>query len=145
MNGYDEKHATIEQESIGDLIKDLRDEALIMVRQQTELLKTEFSEKVNKVTKNATYLIIGSLVLFCGVLFLLAGLTFLGYVGLLAAGVAPAIAIWLMPLFTGVIVGIIGAAMFGKGINAIKTTSVVPQKTVHSLKEDQQWLKQKAK
>ncbi|KMQ49431.1 hypothetical protein CHISP_3653 [Chitinispirillum alkaliphilum] len=145
MNGYDEKYATIEQESIGELIKDLRDEAFVMVRQQAELIKTEFSEKVSKLTKNTTYLLLGSIVLFCGVLFLLAGLTFLGYVGLLAAGVAPGTAIWLMPLITGVIVGVIGAVMLSKGVKAIKNTSVVPQKTIHSLKEDQQWLKQKRK
>ncbi len=145
MNGYDEKISTIEQESVVDLIKDLRDEAVIMVRQQAELMKTELSEKVSRVTKNSSLLFFGGALLFFGVMFLLAGLTFLGYVGLLAAGVAPATAIWLMPIITAVVVGAIGGILVSRSINKIKHTSVIPEKTVHSIKEDQQWLKQKRK
>ncbi|MDG5815976.1 phage holin family protein [Chitinispirillales bacterium ANBcel5] len=146
MNGFDkDRYVAVEEESVGDLLKDLRDEAFTMIKQQIELAKTETSEKVSSLGKNSAYLLAGGLVVYAGILFLLAGLTLLGYVGLIAAGVSPAISLWLMPLITGVIVGLIGYGFVKKALKTFKGTSVVPQKTVHSLKEDKQWITRKRK
>ena len=144
MNMFHDRTVTIEEESVTDLIRDLRDETVIMVRQQVELAKTETSEKISQVTKNAATLAVWGAVLYAGFLFLLAGLTFLGYVGLTAAGVSTGIAMWLMPLITAAIVLIIGGIGANSAIKKLKV-SPMPNKTVHTLKEDQQWLKNKLK
>jgi hypothetical protein len=143
MNLVEERDVVIEKESIGDLLKDLRDEAMVLVRQQIQLAKTETNEKVSRIAANAGYLLAGGFVLFAGFLFLLTALTVLGYQGLIALGLSAAVSLWLMPLITAVIVGTTGAILSVKAINTFQHTSVVPNKTVHSLKEDQQWLMKK--
>lgn len=143
MNIVHERDFDIETESVGNLLRDLRDEVMVMIRQQIELAKAETNEKVSNLFKNTATLLAGSLVLFTGFLFLITGLTFLGYQGLLAAGVSAGIAMWLMPLITAVIIGGIGAILLFNAINVFKRTSLTPNKTVHSLKEDQQWITSK--
>ena len=144
MNFYD-RDIDVETESIGNLLKDLRDEVMIMIRQQIELAKSETNEKISSLLKNSGVLFAGGLVLFTGFLFLIAGLTFLGYQGLLAAGVSAGIAMWLMPIITAVIVGGIGVVLVMRSIDVFKHTSFTPNKTVRSLKEDQQWIAGKKK
>jgi hypothetical protein len=143
MNLVHDRFVTLEEEPVADLIKDLRDETVVMIRQQIELAKTETSEKVSKMANNSVSLAIGGLVLYAGFLFVLAGLTFLGYIGLIAAGVSPVISLWLMPLITGAIACVVGGLMVSKSLKTFKNTSVVPEKMVNSLKEDRQWIKRK--
>jgi hypothetical protein len=143
MNMMHDRVVTFEDESVSDLIKDLRDETVIMMRQQIELAKEETSIKVSQTVNNTISLATGGLVLFAGLLFLLAGLTFLGFIGLVAAGLSANIAMWLMPLITGVIVSIIGWVLLSKSINTLKHTSVMPERMLNTLKEDQQWIRRK--
>jgi hypothetical protein len=140
MNFVHERDVEIETESIGDLLRDLRDEVMVMFRQQLDLARAETNEKISSLSKNTGFLFAGSLILFTGFLFLITGLTFLGYQGLLAAGLSAGIAMWLMPLITAVIVGGIGAILVFRSINTFKHTSFTPNKTLHSFKEDQQWI-----
>lgn len=143
MNLIHERDIEIERESFGDLIRDLRDEVMIMIRQQIELAKTETNEKVSRLLKNTGALFAGGLVLYTGFLFLIAGLTFLGYQGLLAAGLSTGFAMWLAPLITAVVVGGIGAFLVMNAIKTYKKTSFTPGKTIHTLKEDQKWITKK--
>lgn len=143
MNLVDEKTAFFEQESITDLVKDLRDETINMVRQQIELAKTETSEKVSNLGSNAASISAGGAVLYAGFLFLLAGITFLGYVVLTTLGLSPVISLWLMPLITGIVVSLIGWSMISRSMKKIKQISILPRKTAHSIKEDQQWIRRK--
>jgi hypothetical protein len=143
MNMVHDRIVTLEEESVSDLIKDLRDETVIMMRQQIELAKSETSEKFSRTINNTFSLATGGIVLYTGALFILTSLTFLGFVGLIAAGVAPGIAMWLMPLITGVVVAAIGGFMVSKAINTLKHTPIVPERMVNTLKEDQKWIRRK--
>jgi hypothetical protein len=143
MNMMHDRVVTFENETVSDLIKDLRDETVIMMRQQIELAKEETSEKVSRTVNNTFSLATGGLVLYAGLLFLLVGLTFLGFVGLVAAGLSANIAMWLMPLITGVIVSIIGGILLSNSINTLKHTSVMPERMLNTLKEDQRWIRRK--
>ena len=143
MNLVDERTVSFEQESITDLLKDLRDETIKMVRQQIELAKTETSEKVSSLGSNAASISAGGAVLYAGFLFLLAGITFLGYVVLTTLGLSPAISLWLMPIIVGVIVSLIGWAMISGSVKKMKRISILPGKTAHSIKEDQKWIRRK--
>ncbi|MFP4165071.1 MAG: phage holin family protein [Chitinispirillaceae bacterium] len=145
MDLVKDRFVSVEEESVGDLLRDFRDEAINMARQQIELAKTETSEKVSKFSRNAAYLAAGGAVAYAGGLFLLAGLTYLGYIGLLALGLSAAVSIWLMPLITGVVVATVGTILVFKAINTFKNTSAVPKKTVQSIKEDRQWISEKRK
>lgn len=143
MNLADERIFTYEEESVADLVKDLRDETLNMVRQQIELAKTETSEKVSIYEKNVTSIALGGGVLYAGLLFLMAAVTFGIFAFFTAVGVTPFVSWWLSPLITGVIVSLIGWGMVSGSMKKIRQTPVFPDKTVHSIKEDQQWIKRK--
>ncbi|HEX3018944.1 MAG TPA: phage holin family protein [Chitinispirillaceae bacterium] len=143
MNLVHDRTVSFEEESIADLVKDLRDETINMVHQQIELAKTETSEKVSQLSSNASSIATGGAVLYAGFLFLLTAFTFLGYMVLNAWGLSPVISMWVMPLITGVIVSIVGWVMISGSLNKLKRLSIIPEKTAHSIKEDQKWIKRK--
>jgi hypothetical protein len=130
------------ERSIADLIKELRDEATTLIRQEMALARTEMSEKAAKVGRNAAYTGVGAVLLHLGLLFALlaASVAMVLLLGHWGAGIN---AWWLGPLIVGAVVGIIGAVMTSKGISTLKRQSLTPDKTVQSLKEDKQWLQEK--
>ncbi|MGV3483771.1 MAG: phage holin family protein [Planctomycetaceae bacterium] len=129
--------------SITELIKELRDETIELVREEVSLAKTEVTENVNRVARNSVYLGVGALIAFAGLIILLFAASAGAYVGLIAAGVANATAGWLAPLIVGGVVLLIGYAFVQKAISTLKEASLVPERTVRSVKEDKNWVKQK--
>ena len=132
-------------ETIADLIKDLRDEALLLVRQEVTLAKTEVSEKMARILRNTAYAIAGALVAFVGLIFILQAATVAIGIGLHEAGLTERESLWASPLILGLIVGIVGAILISKGIAAVKNESLVPEKTVESLKNDKEWIQNKTR
>jgi hypothetical protein len=130
--------------SIGELIKELRDETTTLLRQEVALAKAEMNEKAAKLGRNAGYLGAGGVLAHAGALVLLLGVAALLYHGLVAAGLSHMVSGWLAPLIVGAVVGVIGYAMAQKAISTFKHESLVPEKTLESLKENQQWLQRKA-
>ncbi len=133
----------VDRRSLGGLIRELRDEMTTLLRKEVHLARAETSEKVGCVARNAGYAVAGGVVLFGGFLVLLwaagAGLA----VGLQAMGVAAAVAAWLGPLIVGAVAALIGYALLQKGISAIRRTSVVPEKTVESIRRTGEWARDK--
>lgn len=132
-----------EDRSVADLIRELRDETMMLMRQEIALAKTETSEKVSRVTRNLAYLGTGGLVLYAGLIFILLALTAIVGIGLAAAGVSDAVNVWLAPLIVGVVVGIVGYGFVQKAISTLRHESIVPEKTVRSLKEDKEWAQER--
>jgi len=131
--------------SIGDLLKNLRDESSTLIRQEVALAKTEMSEKAAKYGRNAGYLGAGAALATAALIILLFGLSALLYHGLVElVGLDNHIAGWLAPLIVGGVSAAIGYALIQKAINAFKSEPVVPEKTVASVKENTQWLQRKA-
>jgi hypothetical protein len=130
-------------ESIADLIKELRDGALLLVRQEVALAKTEMSEKIGRTLRNTGYAFAGALVAFLGLVFILQAVTALTGVGLKAAGVASEQCLWLAPLIIGVVVAVIGTILVTKSIATLKNETLVPEKTIDSLKGDKAWIQSK--
>ncbi len=129
-------------ESFAQLLKDLRDETTLLMRQEIALAKTEMMEKIVRILRNFGYVIAGVVVLFVGLIFLLQSATAGAALGLVAAGLEQQ-AIWLAPLIIGLVVAIAGAVAAKKGLATLKRESLVPEKTVSSLKQDKQWIQNK--
>lgn len=129
--------------SFAQLLKELRDESTMLIRQEVALAKTEMSEKAATYGRNAGYLGAGGALAHAGLIVLLFGLAALLYWGFVAAGLGHMISGWLAPLIVGGVVALIGYAMAQKAINTFKHESPVPEKTINSLKENQQWLSHK--
>lgn len=132
--------------SIGSLVKELRDESTTLIRQEIALAKTEMSEKASKAGRNIASIGVGAAVLYAGVLVLLFGLTIVLYFFL--KNVVKLEDTWagiLAFLLVGGITALIGYGLIQKGLSALKRESLVPEKTVQSLKEDKQWLSNQTK
>lgn len=130
--------------SIADLLKSLRDETTALIRQEVALAKTEMNEKAAKAARNAGYMGAGGVLAHAGVFVLLLALSALLYAGLVKAGLSHMTSGWLAPLIVGAVVAVIGYALIQKAISAFRHETLVPEKTVESLKENQQWLSHKA-
>jgi hypothetical protein len=120
-----------DERSLGELFGDLAKQTSELVRQEVELARTEMTQKVSAVGKDAGMIAAGGLVAYAGLLALIATLIIaLGQLG---------VPWWLSALIVGVIVVAVGYFLIQKGINAIKHTNMAPRQTIQTLKEDRQW------
>jgi hypothetical protein len=78
-----------------------------------------------------------------GTIVLLIGLGQLLGVLLEAAGLSDDTAQWLGPVILGLIVAVVGWAVLAKARKALADDSIVPRKTIETLKADQQWAQNK--
>ena len=113
--------------SIGELLSNLTQDMLTLVRQELTLAKTEMATKLANVTKNLGMVIGGGALAYAGVLMLVASLALL----LDAMLHRP----WLSALIVGLVVTGIGGALVMKGLNAMKNADLTPHQTMDSLKE----------
>jgi hypothetical protein len=126
-----------ENRSLGELFGDLTHEITTLVRQEVYLAKTEISQKATRVGRNAVYLVLGGALAYAGLLSLLAATV----MGLMAAGLSG----WLAALLVGMVIAGIGGGLALKGLAGIKHVDPVPQETVRTLKENEQWAKEQLK
>ena len=131
------------QPTIAELLKDLREESIHLLREEIALAKKEISEKISSTALNVTYVAGGALVAYCAVTFLLLAISSLISQELLAHGVSIGWAIFLGLLIIALIIGAISIGMIVKGVQTLKKLSFVPEKTVETLKEDKTWAQNK--
>lgn len=130
--------------SLGQILRDLRDETSQLLRQEVDLAKTEMSEKMSRLGSNMGAVATGGAVLFAGALVLLAALT-LGLIALFSQFMDRDVAMWLAPLLVGGVLAFIGYGMVKKALQALKQEGIAPQRTTQSLKENKEWLTAKMK
>ncbi|MBW3636146.1 MAG: phage holin family protein [Armatimonadetes bacterium] len=125
-----------EERSLGELLGDLSRETTTLLRQELKLAQTELSDKATKIAKDIAALAVGGAVAYAGMLLLLMAIAF---------GLATVMALWLAFLLVGVVVGGIGFVLVTKCLSDIKKTSLAPQQTIETLKEDKEWAQQQMK
>ncbi|HEX7183440.1 MAG TPA: phage holin family protein [Thermoanaerobaculia bacterium] len=131
-----------EERSIGQLLKELRDETTTLLRQEVDLAKTEMSEKASRVGTNLGSLAMGGAVAFLGALALLAAVVY-GLTSLLDQFMSLGVAVWLAPLIVGIVLAVIGYNLVQKALQTLKQESVTPRKTTETLQENKEWLRAK--
>lgn len=129
-----------ENRSAGELLRELSQESVTLLRQEVALAKAEMTEKASKFGRNAAYLAIGGFVAYAGFLVLLVAITAVLYV-LLDGAVGIGWALWLAPLIVGVVVGIVGYVLIQKAIATMKREGLVPHKTAETMRENKEWLR----
>ena len=129
--------------SIATLLRDLRDETTTLLRQEVELAKTEISDKASHMMSNAIQIAIGGFVAYAGAILLLFGLSDLVATVMIRAGLDADMAVWLARAITGAVVVLIGWLMLAKAKKALSAESLVPERTVESLKDNKQWAQNK--
>ena len=121
--------------SLGQLLGDLSRQLSTLVRQEIDLARTETTARVTAVSRDAALIGAGAALGYAGFLFLLAALVAL----LIQAGLDP----WLGALLVGAVTLAIGGALAWRGREGLRTTSVVPERTIETLKDDAEWAKER--
>jgi drug/metabolite transporter (DMT)-like permease len=106
------KSRTGEDRSIGELFGELSQDMALLVRQETQLAKTEMQQKLSKVTTDLVALATGGIVAYLG------GLALTAFVILLLIdpiGLKP----WLAALIVGVVLGVVGWMMLQRGLKEL--------------------------
>jgi hypothetical protein len=115
------------------LLSDLADETGLLFRQETALLKAELGEKLSQVSQGGVALAAGGMIAYSGWLVLLAAAVL---------GLATVLPAWLAALIVGVVVLLIGGICLLLGKRRIAARSLVPGRSLRSLREDQAWLRE---
>ena len=118
--------------SMGDLIGNISNDLSQLFRQELDLAKAELKQEASKAGKAAG---------------MLGGAGFAGYLAVVLLSFAAVFGLanvmdggW-ATLIVAVIWGIIGAVLYVIGRNKLKTVDPMPRRTVDTIKEDAQWLK----
>lgn len=124
------------QRPLSELFGDLSRQMNTMLRQEMQLARLEMKNRVAKMGRSAAMLAAGGLILYAG---------FLGLMITAVIALANVVELWLAALIVGGVVAIIGAIMIGAGYGQLKQLDMVPRRTVNSLEESAEWLKQEIK
>jgi Putative Actinobacterial Holin-X, holin superfamily III len=122
----------VAETSVGELIGNISNDLSQLFRKEVELAKAELRQEASKAGKAAG---------------LLGGAGFAGYLAVVLLSFALVFALgnvmdlgW-AALIVAVIWAIIGAVLYVNGRKKLKNVDPVPRRTVDTIKEDAQWLK----
>lgn len=121
--------------SLGQLLSDLSQDLTELVRQEAQLARTELREKLTRIAADLASLAAG------GVVATLGGLAFTAAIILFLVhpvGLAP----WLAALIVAVVLGLTAFVMLRRGITDLKRTDPAPRRTLETIKEDIEWVKE---
>ena len=121
------------ERSLGGLLSDLSLQTSDLIRHEMRLAKAELSEKLADAGRHV--MMIGVSIAF-GLAAVVAAAAAVALL-LVNLGVEP----WLAALITAALMGLVAYLLAQSGISALRTKSIAPVETIHSLKETTQWLK----
>jgi hypothetical protein len=122
----------VSENSVGQLIGNISDDLTQLFRQEVELAKAEVKQEAAKAGKAAG---------------MLGGAGFAGYLAVvllsfaLVFGLANVIDAGWAALIVAAIWGVIGAVLYLNGRKKLNDVDPMPHRTVDTIKEDAQWLK----
>lgn len=124
---------TRDERSLGELMGELQQQTSTLVKKEIELARHEVTRSVTSLGRDAAMIGVGGALAYAGLIVVLIGLGWL-----LATLGLP---IWLGLVLVGAIVVAIGAFLAWRSVQAMKKVSVVPERTIETVKEDVEWAK----
>lgn len=119
--------------SLGQLFGDLARDVQNLFKQEIALAKTETTQSAKRVGMDLAKVVAGALVLYTGVIFLLAAAVF---------GLRELDLPWsLSALIVGAVVAAAGAFLVLRAKSDLQSTSLMPTETIETLKDDRDWAK----
>ena len=121
-----------------DLVRDLTESGVSLVRGELRLARMEISDTVAGIGRGTGLVATGAVFLLLGGLSLVAGLVLL-----VGDQWLPADRYWLAALIVMVIAGALALVLAKRGLALVSPSHLAPRETVTTLKEDEEWLKQR--
>jgi hypothetical protein len=122
----------VDNRSLGDLFAELTQELGRLIRSEVELARVDLGNRVGRIGRSAGLVAAGGSLALGGFLVMLAA----AVLGLSALGLDP----WIAALLVGIAALGVGYVIVSAGLSRIRRTSVVPARTIESLKEDAKWV-----
>ena len=122
--------------SVPELLADLARSVPALVRQETQLLRSELSDKVSQIEVGLGSMAAGGILLFAALLVLMQAIV-IALTELVGPGWAS--------LIVGVAAAAIGAVLLKKGADQMKTSNLMPERTAHQLKQDAELAKEQVR
>lgn len=125
----------LKSQTVFELAGDWKTDLANLFKKEVQLAKTEMSEKVSTMGRNAGYMAAGGVLALMALLILLVSLGAVIAFGLRAAGLNVAMSYFLSYIGLALLFGGIGYGLIMKGIHAFSTTSLAPEKTMETIRE----------
>jgi uncharacterized membrane protein len=126
--------ANADDRSIGSLISGLLQDVRLLVSQEIDLAKRELSEKVSAVSRSAVSVVVGAVLAIGGLFVLMAALV------LVLALFMPA---WIAAFVLAFVFLAVGGLVTFLGIQKLRTMKYVPERTVKTVEEGVQRVKER--
>lgn len=123
-------------ESLGATLSSIIENLQNIVRGEVQLAKTELKEEASTMGKGAGMIGAGVFFGLVGFIFLMLALTYL---------LNKALEMWISAGIVGLGLVVIAAILAMVGKNRLSEANLVPQKTIQSVKEDQEWASRQMK
>lgn len=118
--------ASNQERGLGELLGDLSQEMLTLVRQELNLAKLELTQKAIYTGTQVGIIAVGGVLAFVGLLAIIAGIVLL-------ISTYTSLPYWASALIVGLLVSAIGGALAMKGLGGLKNQDMVPHQTIESL------------
>ncbi len=125
-----------ENRSLGELFSELSADMSDLLQKEVALAQAEMMGKVSKVAGGAGMAVGGGMVAYAGLILLLITLAFF---------LAQWMAVWVALGIVAVIALAIGLVLLQVGRGRIQNTSLTPEKTIESLKDNAEWVKEQVR
>lgn len=120
--------------SLGTLLAEMTDQVSVLMRREVELARVETEEKIETAVRSAGSMIGGGVIASAGLIVLLLGIAY---------GLGTVIDLWISMLIVAIITLIIGGLMFMAGRRAMNEVNLVPEKTIKSVQNSVDMIKEK--
>jgi len=121
--------------SVLGLVRDLTHETRTFIKQELQLVKTEISENISRLGRDAAILAAGGFLAYAGLIVFLIGLGWLLTYAFEAAGLDPVLASFLGAALIGLVMMITGGAVLLNLVKKLSRDAVVPHRALHTIEE----------
>lgn len=124
--------------SFGAIVQDMIARGQEIARAEVRLAKAEIKEETTKALKASTQLAVAAVLGIFALSFLLWGVAE-------AIGATDLIPRWVAVLGMGLVLGVVAFVLAQSGKKRLQSVHAVPEKTIESVKENVEWVKQQTK
>jgi hypothetical protein len=126
-------------DSIGELLKGIRDDGIELLRLELQLFRAEASRSAKRMLRNGLYLAAGCVLGVFAAQVLVLTLCAAAF-AMFAQWMTPEIAVILGPLGVGIVFLVAGVFLCLHGLRRLKQTNLKPHHTLESMEETRLWL-----
>jgi F0F1-type ATP synthase assembly protein I len=131
MEGWTQMGAR--RESLGELIGELASQSASLVRDEVALARQELQQKLKTIQSAASVIVVGAIIA------LIAGLALCAAV---IIALAEYVGSWQSALIVGLVLGMAAGVIILVGVSRFKRTNLKPERTIETLEENKEWLKE---